>query len=120
MASQGEDIAGRTTGDASASGRDRADSDASPARVVEVRLGRPLGALLTVIASAVVLWVASLVLAPVSHLLLLLLVALILAFILSPLVEYQQRRGAPRTIAILVAFLALLAFLTATVLILIG
>ena len=87
---------------------------------MEIRLSRPLGTLLTIIAGVVVLWLAALVLSPVSHLLILLLVALILAFILSPLVGFQERRGAPRPIAILVSFLALLAFVSATALILIG
>jgi predicted PurR-regulated permease PerM len=120
MESLGEDIAGQTPGDAGAAGRAPGDADAPPPRVVEIRLSRPLGALLTIIAAVVVVWLASLALAPISHLLLLLLVALILAFILSPLVAFQERRGAPRAVAILVAFLAFLAFLVAAVLILIG
>ena len=110
MASDSAGSAERATVDGAPTGSDRAGPETRPEpRVVDLRLSRLLGILLTIIAGATVLWITALALAPISHLLLLLLLALILAFILSPLVDLQVRRGAPRPVAILVSFLALLA-----------
>jgi predicted PurR-regulated permease PerM len=91
-----------------------------PPRPIEVGSGRLLVTLLTVLAAAGVLWLVWLLVAPASHVLVLVLLAVLLAFVLAPTVRWLGRRGLSRGLAAAVAMLLFLAILVVAVLILLG
>ena len=100
-------------------------SSSMPNRPVEpgrssLPISRTLGFLLTVLAGAAVAYLVWQVLAHFSHLLLLLTLAAVVAFIFAPLVEAQERRGVPRAAAILGAYLGALAVLALALFFLLG
>jgi predicted PurR-regulated permease PerM len=83
------------------------------------RAGRALIILLTILAGAAVAWLAWQALAHVAHLLLLLGIALLVAFILAPAVAWLERR-LPRPAAIALAFVGALGLLAAALVIFLG
>jgi predicted PurR-regulated permease PerM len=90
------------------------------APAVEVRGRRLLIPLLTLLAAAGCLWLVGLVLAPASHVLVLVVLAAVLAFVLAPVVRRLGRRGGRRGPAVAAALLLFLALLLAVLLLLLG
>ncbi len=88
---------------------------AADERVLTVRVGQTLSILLTVLTGAAVALVAWQVLALFAHLLLIIVLALLVAFMFAPATAALERRGLPRAAAMAVAYLGTLA-LTAGVL----
>ena len=90
------------------------------ARPVEVRVGRLLGVLLTILAGAGVVWLVAQLLAPASHVLVLVVFGSILMFILRPVVNRLAQRGMPRGLAATTAMLAFIAGTLAVLVVLLG
>lgn len=87
---------------------------------VELHVGRTLGILLTVLASAAVLYLTWLVLARFSHLLLTLVLSMLVAFIFAPAVSSLQRRGLPRVLAIAAAYVGSIAVIAGVLTLFLG
>ena len=80
----------------------------SPPRTVELHIGRTLGFLLTILAAAAVAVLAWQVIALFAHLLLLVVLSLLVAFIFAPVTAALERRRLPRLAAIACAYLGTL------------
>jgi predicted PurR-regulated permease PerM len=91
-----------------------------PAQPIGVRNGRLLTTLLMVLAAAGCLWLVWLLLAPASHVLVLVVLAMVLALILAPVVRWLARRVRRRGLAVAAALLLFLVILVVVILILLG
>ncbi len=93
---------------------------ATEGRGIEVRIGRTLGSLLTVLAAAAVALLAWHILSLFAHLLLIIVLALLVAFIFAPLVSNLERSRLPRAAAIGVAYVGTLLLLAAVLTVFLG
>lgn len=89
-------------------------------RSIEVRIGRTLGILLTVLAAAAVAVLVWQVLAHLAHLLVMLVLAVLVAFIFAPAVGALERRGLPRAAAIALAYVGSMVLLAGGLTLLLG
>jgi len=86
-----------------------APQPAADGHAIELRIGRTLGTLLTVLAGAAVALLVWQIVALFAHLLLIIVLALLVAFIFAPLASTLERYKLPRVAAIAVAYLGILA-----------